>query len=265
MKKCIKLIAAIMACVLICCGGSVFAMNAHTNTTEKVDEGECNTSGMIIWKISKNVINGLREYYLNLDVKDDPQFSDPSHPEYRQTDDYNPSGSQSDAEWVGVVDNEGNDVTIDFIEIANGIEKIGANAFRGQSDVKTVTIYPSLKEIGESAFEGCTGIQTIKYYGTEAQWKALIIGDNNEVFGAKTYEELVDEGILSDVYAVKGDVDLDGDVDKDDALAVAGYVAKNNDGTELKLSAADVNGDGVIDVCDCVKIMNFVNNQITVL
>ena len=56
------------------------------------------------------------------------------------------------------------------------VTKIDDAAFRGQEEIKRVTIPASVKYIGDNAFYGCTSLELIYFEGTEAQWNAIIKG-----------------------------------------------------------------------------------------
>lgn len=60
----------------------------------------------------------------------------------------------------------------EYIEIPNGVTKIGDNAFSNCHKLKSVTIPVSVTSISKSAFNGC-GSLTINYSGTKTQWKKL--------------------------------------------------------------------------------------------
>ena len=66
------------------------------------------------------------------------------------------------------------------IVLPDGVTYIGDGAFSTCKSLKTVWIPASLKEIGKSVFNATTGALTDIYYGgSEAQWKEIVIGDNN--------------------------------------------------------------------------------------
>ena len=64
--------------------------------------------------------------------------------------------------------------------IPDGVTGIGYNAFKGCTNLTSVTIPASVKTIQVqliwstySAFDGCTNLKTVTYLGTLAQWCAL--------------------------------------------------------------------------------------------
>ena len=78
------------------------------------------------------------------------------------------------------------------IRFRNGLETIGMMAFAGCENLSTAYIPVSVTQIGAGAFNG-TGLTTVYYTGTQDQWSAIEIGENNAplvnaqiVFGSQT-------------------------------------------------------------------------------
>ena len=61
------------------------------------------------------------------------------------------------------------------------------------------------------------------------------------------------------VSALRGDVDLDGQVDADDALAVFYHVNRKHSLSDYALHIADENGDGTVNLFDAVRIFYLAN------
>lgn len=57
--------------------------------------------------------------------------------------------------------------------ISKSITNIGSGAFKGCTDLTTITIPDSVTSIGASAFSGCTGLTSIIYKGITADWKNI--------------------------------------------------------------------------------------------
>lgn len=71
----------------------------------------------------------------------------------------------------------------------------------------------------------------------------------------------MDKDFVLEVIPLKGDVNSDGIVDKQDAaLVVQHYLGTLTDGTPFNNAAADYNNDGVISISDANAIVNTVNN-----
>ena len=66
------------------------------------------------------------------------------------------------------------------IKIPNSVTIIGDSAFFGCRCLESIAIPDSVTSIGRYAFEGCSELKDVYYGGTEAQWKAVVMGDGNE-------------------------------------------------------------------------------------
>lgn len=66
------------------------------------------------------------------------------------------------------------------VSVGTGLAQIKEEVFSGDKHIKTVTLHNSLTVVRDGAFTGCTDLETVRYYGTEAQWKDMLIGLNNE-------------------------------------------------------------------------------------
>ena len=64
--------------------------------------------------------------------------------------------------------------------IPNSVTSIGYAAFAGCTGLASITIPDSVTSIGGYAFCDCTGLKDVYYAGSEAQWKAISIGSDNE-------------------------------------------------------------------------------------
>ena len=60
-----------------------------------------------------------------------------------------------------------------IIPNGNGVKAIPSHAFRGCTELTSITIPDSVTSIGYNAFESCTGLTSIKFNGTIEQWNAL--------------------------------------------------------------------------------------------
>ena len=72
------------------------------------------------------------------------------------------------------------------VTIPDSVTTIGGAAFYGCTSLKSVTIGNSVTTIGYSAFYDCTGLTNVHYAGTQAQWKAISIGTNNNYLSNAT-------------------------------------------------------------------------------
>ena len=66
------------------------------------------------------------------------------------------------------------------VVIPEGVTSIDYDAFSGCSSLASVTIPKSVTSIGNDAFYECNKIADVCYGGTEEEWQAIEVGDNNE-------------------------------------------------------------------------------------
>ena len=70
-----------------------------------------------------------------------------------------------------------------WVPIALGgytVTKIADEAFMN-SQLESILIPDTVTIIGAKAFDGCQYLETVNYIGTEEQWDAINIGENNDV------------------------------------------------------------------------------------
>ena len=65
------------------------------------------------------------------------------------------------------------------IDIPSGVTKICDSTFSDCIALESITIPASVTKIEWYAFFGCSALATVNYTGTEEQWKAITIGDEN--------------------------------------------------------------------------------------
>ena len=66
------------------------------------------------------------------------------------------------------------------VTIPDGVTSISSQAFNDCSSLTSVVISASVTSIGNYAFSGCTSLTDVYYGGTETQWNAISVGENNE-------------------------------------------------------------------------------------
>lgn len=88
------------------------------------------------------------------------------------------------------------------VTIPTRVTSIGAWAFQGCAALTKVSIPASVTSIGEVAFYN-TGLQDVYYAGTEAQWKAIQVGEYNEALTGATihYNHLMADVKATDWFA----------------------------------------------------------------
>ena len=69
--------------------------------------------------------------------------------------------------------------TVTTVSILGETVAIGENAFLDCENLLTLALSKSVKSIGDNAFFGCRKLDTVYYYGEEAEWKEITIGENN--------------------------------------------------------------------------------------
>ncbi len=67
------------------------------------------------------------------------------------------------------------------VRLGGGISEIPAYLFSECTALVTVTVEGVLMEIGEYAFAQCTSFRELVFHGTEEQWNAVTVGENNEL------------------------------------------------------------------------------------
>ncbi|MBE7052804.1 MAG: leucine-rich repeat domain-containing protein [Ruminococcaceae bacterium] len=73
-------------------------------------------------------------------------------------------------------------IYLKYVDIPKSVTTINSCAFSECYNLKNLKIYPAVKIIDNSAFSGCYSYDTTYYYGTESQWKDIVIGNTNTLF-----------------------------------------------------------------------------------
>ena len=66
------------------------------------------------------------------------------------------------------------------VTIPDSVTTIGSRAFTSCASLTSVTIGDSVKSISDYAFYDCTSLTDVYYSGTEEQWNAITIGEEND-------------------------------------------------------------------------------------
>ena len=66
------------------------------------------------------------------------------------------------------------------VTFPGSLVEIWGNSFNGCESLTSITIPLSVDSIYSYAFDGCTGITDVYYGGTNADWEAIYLGNNNE-------------------------------------------------------------------------------------
>lgn len=164
--------------------------------------------------------------------------------------------------WVYTVDNTDTENPVITVEVSkDGTPAVltsnpwneNPNVEKDYSDrnINKVVIGKGVSGISDNVFSNTNGNTEVEFLGSESVWNSFAENsENNGVFDKKPEFE--------EVAALLGDVNKDGTVTEADADALADFIVGNKTGAQVNSShkVADVNGDGNIDVCDCVKILS---------
>ena len=120
------------------------------------------------------------------------------------------------------------------IEIASQVAEIPEDAFRLCAKLTTVTIPYSVTIINRGAFFGCDSLTDINYPGTEEQWNAITIKQDNEPLASASKHF----NIIPDAIIAFGDCGINGDnltwtLDNHGILRISGSGAMANYGENL--------------------------------
>lgn len=146
---------------------------------------------------------------------------------------------------------------MDTITIPDGITLIDSYAFYDCSAISSVTIPKNVTSIGMGAFDGCTALTDVTYTGTEEEWSAVLIDEDNEPLINAAFSF---SSVSADVSI--GDIDSSGSVNASDAAIILTAAAAAGTGSASGLTAeqeaaADVNKDGTFDAKDGALILQY--------
>ena len=118
---------------------------------------------------------------------------------------------------------------LQHIVIPSAVTTIGREAFCGCISMKTIVIPQGVTEIGATAFAGCTALCDVYYGGSEADWNAITIKEENErLLNANIHYNVVDWGyceINSNGECFIFTIDKDGTLIIQDGVQCIGFEA----------------------------------------
>lgn len=118
------------------------------------------------------------------------------------------------------------------------------------SKITTIVIPKSVKTISSYAFAGCANLSTIYYTGSQAEWNSISVGTGND--------KLSSVNIIYNYTPpyTPGDIDDNGNIDLQDVVVLAQYVAGWS--VNCNEDALNVNGAGGIDLQDVVLLAQYI-------
>lgn len=154
------------------------------------------------------------------------------------------------------------------VEIGDGLTTIGKWAFSGCSSLKYFTFGSKLENIGQGAFSNCTALveitskaQTPPACESQAledinKWECTLNVPKGYLSVYQAADQWRDFWFMEEgeyIPPLKGDVNSDGKVDKNDLVDLVAYIMgdKPNGVTD---ESANVNGDNKVDVADVVAL-----------
>ena len=76
------------------------------------------------------------------------------------------------------------DSSLASITIPDSVTSLGSWTFARCSNLTSITIPDSVTSIGDYAFYECSSLTTVNYTGTEGQWNAITIGNDNTILNS---------------------------------------------------------------------------------
>ena len=122
---------------------------------------------------------------------------------------------------TGIGSYTGEDIVIPKLYNGRAVKSIAADAFKGNTNIKTLTVEEGVEKIGSGAFSGCTSLESVRIAPTLekmdssvfegcASLKNLIFGKGvtdigkNAFFGCSAIESFYYEGTLADYGRITG-------------------------------------------------------------
>lgn len=101
-----------------------------------------------------------------------------------------------------------NCISLTTLQLPEQLQEIPDDLFFGCTGLESITISKLVSSIGNAAFSGCEALEDVFYQGDEADWEALLIGENNQPLRAARLHTCVLSGTCGDNLTWE----LDGDV-----------------------------------------------------
>ena len=78
-------------------------------------------------------------------------------------------------------------VVIENLDAENGIQNIGANVFKGATNLETVYLPQTVTTIGDGAFSGCESLKWLRYGGEEDTSETFVLPNRLSVIGVEAF------------------------------------------------------------------------------
>ena len=159
------------------------------------------------------------------------------------------------------------------VTIGDGVTTIGKWAFSGCSSLKYFTFGSKLESIGQEAFSDCTSLVLITSKAKKApacgsqaledinKWECKLNVPKGYLSVYKAADQWMDFWFMEEgeyIPPLKGDVNSDGNVDKNDLKDLVEYIMGNKP-NGVTDESANVNGDTKVDVADVVALVALLN------
>lgn len=132
------------------------------------------------------------------------------------------------------------------LKLGDSVKTIGNYSFAKCTGIRIVTAPEAITTIGKNAFKDCSAIDFVIFKGTEEQWKAVTIGDGNEVLA---------DAMIRFGEVMLGDANGDGQSNSTDALMCMQHSVGMTEFVGDWFDAMDVSGDGKVNSYDALKIL----------
>ena len=137
------------------------------------------------------------------------------------------------------------------ITIPDSITEIYEETFFRCDSLTSVTLPAGITSIGGYAFIACDSLKTVYFKGTDLQWNNIAVDWGNEVIDSVKV-------VTGYTGAGAGDVNLDGEVNNKDIVALFRYVSGGEKAEDE--AVYDFNADGEVNNKDVTSLFRYVSS-----